>query len=304
MPTKIAKVHAAESRKVLSAYVTWHLLRRLRASSRRRPVTQTQVHGVRAYVIQVVRLLNWLHEQGVVLSSCTQDLLDVWLDDHPARGPRVHGFLVWTSRKGHTRTLTVDVPASAFTGQLIAQDVRWRLVDRLIHDNEITVADKAAGLLALLFAQGPFRITALSDVHIEFRGDEVSLRLGKVPILMPPPLDGYLRTLHAEAMDRDTAAERWLFPGRFPAQHLSSGRLTNRLRLLSIHPRMGRNTALIELASELPAVVVSRLLGIHQNTADAWQRLTGQDHTYAAEITHRAGHPSQDPGLGAPDKPG
>ncbi|MER7540119.1 hypothetical protein ABTX77_35870 [Streptomyces sp. NPDC097704] len=287
LPGKIAEVHEPESRNVLHAYITWHLLRRLRASSRRRSVTQAQVHGVRAYVIQVVRLLNWLHEQGVALSSCTQDLLDVWLDDHPARGPRVHGFLVWTSRKGHTRQLIVDVSASAFTGQLIAQDARWRLVDRLIHDEEVTVADKAAGLLALLFAQGPFRISALTAAHMELRGDEVALRLGKVPVQMPPPLDGYLRTLHAEAMARDTAAERWLFPGRFPAQHLSSGRLIKRLRLLGIRSRMARNTALIELASELPAVIVSRLLGIHQSTADTWQRLAGQDHCYAADITHR-----------------
>ncbi|MGA5348689.1 hypothetical protein ACPCSQ_23915 [Streptomyces griseoincarnatus] len=287
LPGRIAEVHEPESRNVLHGYTTWHLLRRLRASSRRRPITQSQVHGVRAYVIQVVRLLNWLHEQGVELSSCTQDLLDVWLDDHPARGARVHGFLVWTSRKGHTRQLTVDISASAFTGQLIAQDARWRLVDRLIHDDEITVADKAAGLLALLFAQGPFRITALTTAHMELRGGKAAIRLGTVPVQMPPPLDGYLRTLHAEAMARDTAAERWLFPGRFPAQHLSSGRLTRRLRLLGIRPRMARNTALIELASELPAVVVSRLLGIHQNTADTWQRLAGQDHTYAADITQR-----------------
>ncbi|MFF3786972.1 hypothetical protein [Streptomyces sp. NPDC001933] len=70
---------------------------------------------------------------------------------------------------------------------------------------------------------------------------------------MPPPFDGHLRTLHAEAMERDTAAEHWLFPGRFPAKHLSSSRLTGRLRLLGVRPRTARNIALIELASEPPA---------------------------------------------------
>lgn len=287
LPGTITQVHAPDSRKVLHAYITWHLLRRLRATSRRRHVTQAQVHGIRAYVIQVVRLLNWLHVQGVALSSCTQDLLDVWLDDHPARGPRVHGFLAWTSRKGHTLKPTVDIAASAFTGQLIAQDTRWRLVDRLIHDDQIPAADKAAGLLALLFAQEPSRIIALTSDHMDISGDTVTLRLGKVPVQMPPPLDGYLRTLHAEATARDTAADRWLYPGRFPAQHLSSKRLTNRLRPLGIQPRIARNSALVELASELPAVVVSRLLGIHQNTADTWRHISGQDNTYASEIARR-----------------
>jgi hypothetical protein len=50
---------------------------------------------------------------------------------------------------------------------------------------------------------------------------------------------------------------------------------------------MARNTALVEPASELPAVVVSRLLGIHQNTADAWRRIGGQDGSYAAELACR-----------------
>jgi hypothetical protein len=52
-------------------------------------------------------------------------------------------------------------------------------------------------------------------------------------------------------------------------------------------PRMARNTALVELASELPAVVVSRLLGVHQNTADAWKRIGVQDNAYAAEVASR-----------------
>ena len=113
------------------------------------------------------------------------------------------------------------------------------------------------------------------------------LRLGKIPAEMPPPLDGYVRALHDEAMATNTAAERWLFPGRFPGQHLSRIRLTSRLQALGIRPRMARNTALVELASELPAVVVSRLLGIHQNTADAWRRIGGQDGSYAAELACR-----------------
>lgn len=50
---------------------------------------------------------------------------------------------------------------------------------------------------------------------------------------------------------------------------------------------MARNSALVELASELPAVVVSRLLGIRQNTADTWSYISGQDNTYASEIARR-----------------
>lgn len=50
---------------------------------------------------------------------------------------------------------------------------------------------------------------------------------------------------------------------------------------------MARNTALVELASELSTVMVSRLLGVDQNTADAWKFIGGQDTAYAAEVNRR-----------------
>ncbi len=88
-------------------------------------------------------------------------------------------------------------------------------------------------------------------------------------------------------MAGSTAAEGWLFPGRYPGRPLSRSQVMRRLHALGIRPRMARSTALVELASELPAVVVSRLLGVHQTTADTWKRIGGQDNTYAAEIAQR-----------------
>ncbi|MFI7286124.1 hypothetical protein ACIBRY_05615 [Streptomyces anulatus] len=59
-------------------------------------------------------------------------------------------------------------------------------------------SDKAAGLLALLFAQEPSRVIALTTDHMDISDGTVTLRLGKVPVQMPPPLDGYLLTLHTK----------------------------------------------------------------------------------------------------------
>lgn len=44
----------------------------------------------------------------------------------------------------------------------------------------------------------------------------------------------------------------------------------------------------MELAAELPAYVIGRLLGFHQTTADQWQRDNqGYGAAYAAELAHR-----------------
>lgn len=289
LPAELTRVKDPEKRRVLHSFITWHLLRRLRDRSRRHPLTQGQAHGARSQVRQAVHLLNWLTAQDTPLGACTQDQVDAWLDEGPARRTDAHTFLVWTSRNHHTRPLAVPLPAPSITGKIITQDARWALVHRLLHDDAVAVADKTAGLLILLFAQPPSRIVSLTAGHVALGQDTVTLRLGPVPARMPPPLDACLRDLYDQANRTGTPSEvRWLFPGRFPGQCLSSSQLKRRLHDLGIHPRVSRSTALVELAGDLPAVVISRLIGVCQSTADTWRRIAAGEHaSYAAQRARR-----------------
>lgn len=82
-----------------------------------------------------------------------------------------------------------------------------------------------------------------------------------------------------------------------PAQHSGDGlqlyagrQLGERLRRHGLRPRQARSTALFQLATDLPAAVLARMLGIHISSAAAWQRASAGDWTgYAAEISHRTG---------------
>ncbi|GAA2013223.1 hypothetical protein GCM10009839_04860 [Catenulispora yoronensis] len=64
--------------------------------------------------------------------------------------------------------------------------------------------------------------------------------------------------------------------------------LTTRLRKLGISNRDIRNSALIDIASDMPPVVFSKLLGLRQNTADNWHReAEGFGAEYAASLNHQ-----------------
>src|SRR5690349_8264158 len=64
--------------------------------------------------------------------------------------------------------------------------------------------------------------------------------------------------------------------------------LTKRLRDLDLSPAQSRSTALFELATELPAAILARLLGIHISVAAAWQRASAGDWTTdAADVSRR-----------------
>lgn len=68
--------------------------------------------------------------------------------------------------------------------------------------------------------------------------------------------------------------------------------MAERLRQLGIQASRARSAALFQLATDLPATILARTLGIHISVAAAWQRASAGDWTnYAAEISRRTNPP-------------
>jgi hypothetical protein len=65
--------------------------------------------------------------------------------------------------------------------------------------------------------------------------------------------------------------------------------MAERLRQLGIRSGQSRSTALFQLATDLPAALLARMLGIHITVAVAWQRASSGDWTaYAADVSRRS----------------
>jgi hypothetical protein len=116
--------------------------------------------------------------------------------------------------------------------------------------------------------------------------------LGTAPTVLPEPLAGLVRELaatrqgHATIGRPDTAP--WLFPGGHPGQPIGGDRLGMRLHNIGLHPRQARSTALFTLATELPAAILARMLGIHIQVAVQWQKAAAGDWmTYDADVSRR-----------------
>jgi hypothetical protein len=133
----------------------------------------------------------------------------------------------------------------------------------------------------------------LTIEDVEVGAQEVRLHLGNAPIQLPEPVAALARTVAANRKGHATigalAPSPWLFPGGQPGRPISTTQLTQRLNQLGIRPNQARSTALFQLATEIPAAILARTLGIHTDVAVAWQRLSAGDWTaYAAEISQRA----------------
>jgi hypothetical protein len=281
-----------DEQQLLHRYALWHVLRRLRGRLNGADTTHDQAVAAQRVINAAMTLLDWFTDRGLTLATAGQGDLDAWLiNAKPSYRLDAGNFVRWAKKQKLTQ---LDFAATRWTGPsgVIDTETRWEQARWLLHDDTVKPEDRVAGLLVLLYAQWPTDISRLTLEHIQHSNNEVRLRLGREPLLLPEPLAGLLLELAAtrrgHAALGDHGASPWLFPGGQPGRPISAFRLAERLRQLSINSARSRSAALFQLATDLPAAVLARMLGIHIAVAAAWQRASSGDWaSYAAEISRR-----------------
>jgi len=284
-----------EHRRLVRAFATWQVMRRLRQKSQARPRHRTRTAGARNSISEAVRFLAWLGGRGTAPRQCRQADIDEWLTTASASASEsTRDFLSWAARHGHCRAFAFPA-RQRHAGTAISGSQRWEHATRLLRDDTIEPADRAAGCLVLLYGQNVTRIAALTVSQVTRHGDEVHIRLGKHDIPVPPALGTILLTLITDGKPytgTGTPAQgKWLFPGLLPGQPITPERLSARLNAIGIPVRAARRAALTSLAAQVPAAVLADTLGIHPTTAVNWTRDARSDwNRYAAELARTRNH--------------
>ena len=284
-----------DERQLIHRYTRWHVVRRLRQRNRTTSATADQANAARTNIQGAAAFLDWLGERQLTLATCTQLHLDAWMATATiSQRGRTGPFVRWARRERLTR---LDFPATGWAGPTGVIDVegRWEQARRFIHDDALPADQRVAALLVLLFAQRAAAISRLAVDDITDREGEMRIRLGREPVVVPAPIADLVREVARSRVGHATigndADSPWLFPGGRPGQPISAARLTERLREIGIYAGPARSTALFQLAGELPAAILARLLGIHISVAVKWQRVAAGDWAaYAADVSRRRNH--------------
>jgi hypothetical protein len=284
----------ADERRILRRYAIWHHLRRLRRRNNGTPITYAQARDTRRRIRAAATYIDWLTGRGLTLTTCTQPDLEQWATNGDAtRVDDTGTFIRWAT--AHREATGLSFPAEAWDGPSGPHDSeqRWADARRLLNDATLPIPDRVAGLLILLYAQKTTTISRLTTGQVEIHEHQVKLRFGTEPIVLPDPVAALVRELVATrrspALLRDEPGRTpYLFPGRVAGQPITASRLGQRLHRIGIRPGRARSTALFGLATELPAAVLARMLGIHIHVAIEWQHAAAGDWTgYAANVSHR-----------------
>jgi hypothetical protein len=288
----VAERPTLDERRLLHQYAVWHVARRLRGRLAGKHTTYGQFLAAQRNVRAAIALLDWLTARGLTLANATQGDLDAWLGDAQATHRTDAGnFVRWARRNKLT---TLDFAAVKWGGpsSVIDTETRWEQARWLLHDDTLKPGDRLAGLLVLLYAQQTSVISRLTLGHVHDADGQVLIQLGREPVVLPAPLDALAlqvaATRRGHAVLGDDGTSAWLFPGGQPGQPISAFQLSERLRRLGIRCGQSRSAALFQLATDLPAAILARMLGIHISAAVQWQRASAGDWmTYAADVSRR-----------------
>lgn len=290
-----ARVEHADDRRALDAFARWDVLHRLRRRhAAQRPISPSAAKNATAHVNEAARFLTHLRSQGTLLRDATQAHVDRWLATGEHARRNLAPFLTWAATQHRAPQLSIPNPRRELGSHSLDHDTRWTAARRMLNDAHLHPADRVAGALVTLYAQPLTRIATLTTSHVNDDGTTLHLKLGRDGLLIPEPLASLIRSL-PDRRQLGTSGHSpndagWLFPGRNAGHHLHTETLRHRLTKLGIHARDARTTALLQLAAELPPVVLADLLGLHRNTAVGWARAAGGDWTrYAA--TRATRHP-------------
>ncbi len=277
---------------LIHRYAVWHVTRRLRARLGGGHASRNQVVAAQRNIRAAVALLDWLTARDLTLATARQGDLEQWLASAQATHRTDAGnFIRWARKQKLT---SLDFAATRWGGPtgIIDAETRWDQARQLLHDSTLKPEDRVAGLLVMLYAQRVSAISQLTISHLHATDGQVRIQLGREPVVLPEPLGTLIlqlaATRHGHAVIGDQGTSPWLFPGGQPGRPISASQLADRLRHIGIRSGQARSAALFQLATDLPAALLARMLGIHITVAVAWQRASAGDWaTYAAEVSQR-----------------
>ena len=96
-------ISPAADRRLVQAYATWQVMRRLRASAAAAARPRTPTAHARNNIRAAASLLAWLRGRGTGLAACGQADIDQWLHTGPS-ACLARDFLAWAARAATARS--------------------------------------------------------------------------------------------------------------------------------------------------------------------------------------------------------
>jgi hypothetical protein len=275
-------VSSDEHRDVVRRYIRWQLQRRMNQM-------ETVPHGTflrsKQTVTVAIEFLNWLDDHGLTLEELRQEHLDAWLADGPSTRRFVDRFIPWAIK---CRLVDPELTIAAAPSPKLSKSEQDAAVECVVHTDELTVRDRAAAILVIVFGQH------IEHCHPADMGRRRRDRRGRHHqagedrVRTPLPLGRAHAPTRCRARDLTASHpnSNWVFRGYSPGRHIQGSSLRSRLKSV-FGTRAARLGTLHELTKLGPVPIIADALGYHPSTIE--RHAIGSASTYAEYIAAARG---------------
>lgn len=271
---------------VIAPYGRWRVLRTMRRRSNGQRVTAGSADGARGKVLAAAKLLAYAEQNGAAPSHVTQDLLDSWIGSSRSRAQRVAPFVTWLNFVSKGAGLVLGSTQSALPSEMNSEEEHFARVTQLIAEtanDAKSLGIQVSGLLVLLYGARIERLHRLTSADVTISGAETFVRLAQEEVRLPEAIGLLVRRLVEQTRNIPRAKthdgnSHYLIPSpRRGHEPIHPGVLSRWLTRKGIHARLSRNYAMLALAADLPAAVLSAQMGMTPKVATQWSRLAQRD---------------------------
>ncbi len=279
--TAVTRVPDGPDHDALTRYIRWQLVRRMRDAD---VISQSMFLRSKQNVTVAADFINWLcDERGKALAQVGQADLDTWQATGPSTREFAERFLTWAARARIIQSGLAIHPHRRGTADRLSNHLQNHLIDQTLHGDDLNARNQLLVILILIFGQPVERVAALTWEHVTI-GDQVTIRLGGLDIVLPIPLDEPVRELARNPVHANTAAHPnspWVFRGGSPGRHSSPAALRLHLRRI-FAARSARLGTLHELTKTTPVAILAEALGYSPATIE--RHATASASTYARYV--------------------
>lgn len=175
-------------RDLLRRYGRWHVVRDMRRAAAEGRLNSAVANAGRRRIRIAAQLLDFLDKQGVSAASATQSILEEYIAQPGRVLTGEYGFVAWLRKTRVNSTIRIPTLAPRAEPEVnVAEDHRWEIVERLLHDPSIQHYTRIGGLFMLLFAQPLSRIVAMKTSQVSHVDNTMHITFRSIAIPMPAP---------------------------------------------------------------------------------------------------------------------
>ncbi|WKN60290.1 hypothetical protein HJ581_0041785 [Rhodococcus opacus] len=185
---RIVPTLPAQHQPVIRAYAEWHIVRRARLRSARRPFRPGADAANRQRIQCAINFLSWLADAGSSIGTLAQHHVDTYFATGPSNARALGTFLAWMQARRLITGIEIPREKDGLPQRFQDYEDHAEQLRRCLTDDELPLEVRIVGALIRLYAMRVTRIVELTCDRFHRDDTHAYLVIEQNAVVLPPSL--------------------------------------------------------------------------------------------------------------------